>query len=318
MFLTMPDVARAAPAAASAQEAKSLLSDMQSAARKLDYSGVFMYQQGEIMQSSRLVHILDGTGERERLEILDGRPREYLRHNDMVQCLLPDTQTVLLEQRRGDSFPGLLLGDPENLLQHYNVYVDANPKRVAGRQCRWIMVEPRDQLRYGYRLCADVETNLLLKAQTLNSHQTVIEQVSFSSLRIGVEVDKNQLVTRWPTRDWELREPTVTPVDLAAQGWRIPAPAGFAAVFQVSRSMEHSASVNQLVLSDGLAAISVFIEPYDNQQYVPVDGHVRHGATNVYATRIADFWLMAVGEVPAVTLEQLAKATEFVPVPNPK
>ena len=58
-----------------------LLSRIQQAARKQDYAGVFMYQQGETIQSSRLVHVLDGTGERERLEILDGQPREYLRHN---------------------------------------------------------------------------------------------------------------------------------------------------------------------------------------------------------------------------------------------
>lgn len=82
-----------------------LLSSIQQAARKQDYAGVFMYQQGESIQSSRLVHVLDGTGERERLEILDGQPREYLRHNEDVQCLIPERKTVLLERRRGDRFP---------------------------------------------------------------------------------------------------------------------------------------------------------------------------------------------------------------------
>ena len=74
-----------------------LLSRIQQAARKQDYAGVFMYQQGETIQSSRLVHVLDGTGERERLEILDGQPREYLRHNEDVQCLIPERKTVLID-----------------------------------------------------------------------------------------------------------------------------------------------------------------------------------------------------------------------------
>ena len=116
-FLAAHEPARAADAtpAAAPEDMVQLLSRIQQAARKQDYAGVFMYQQGETIQSSRLVHVLDGTGERERLEILDGQPREYLRHNEDVQCLIPERKTVLIERRRGDRFPGLLLGDPANL-----------------------------------------------------------------------------------------------------------------------------------------------------------------------------------------------------------
>ncbi|AEE67675.1 sigma factor regulatory protein [Bordetella pertussis] len=291
-----------------------LLSSIQQAARKQDYAGVFMYQQGESIQSSRLVHVLDGTGERERLEILDGQPREYLRHNEDVQCLIPERKTVLLERRRGDRFPGLLLGDPAGLAENYHIRAESQLHRVADRQCRLITVEPRDALRYGYRLCADVATNLLLKAQTLDAARRVVEQVSFTSIRLGGDVDPAMLTSRWSTRDWRVLEPVMKPVDLAAQGWRITAPKGFSAVLQVARSMG-PATVNQLVLSDGLAAISVFIEPYDSRRHAhPPEGLARRGAINIYGTRIADFWLTALGEVPAGTLEQLAETTEYVPV----
>src|SRR5690606_7739964 len=165
----------------------------------------------------------------------------------------------------------------------------------------------------GYRLCADVTTNLLLRAQTVDSHQSVVEQVSFSSIRMGDGVNANELVSPWNTRDWHIIQPKIETIDLAAEGWRIPAPAGFVSVMQVSRSMGRS-NVSQLVLSDGLAAISVFIEPYDDQREHPMsDGAVRRGAINIYGTRIADFWLTALGEVPAETLEQLATSTEYVP-----
>ena len=107
------------------------------------------------------------------------------------------------------------------------------------------------------------------------------------------------------------------PVDLGALGWRIPAPKGFSVVMQVSRSMGRGATVNQMVLSDGLAAISVFIEPYDSQRgHHPPPGAAQRGSITVYGTRIADYWLTAVGEVPVATLEQLAEATEYVPVAN--
>ena len=309
----MHEAARAA-GPAQAEASIQLLYDIQQAARKQDYAGVFLYQQGEVIQSSRLVHVIDGTGERERLEILDGQPREYLRHNDEIQCLIPERKTVLMEPRRGDRFPGLLLGNPTGLAQHYEIRTQDNLHRVADRQCRLITIAPRDGLRYGYRLCADVDTNLLLKAQTIDASQGVVEQVSFTSIRMGGKVDPAELSSRWSTRDWKVLQPRIEPADLAAQGWRIPAPKGFVAVMQVKRSMGHS-NVNQLVLSDGLAAISVFIEPYDTQRGHPLSaGAARRGAINIYGTRIADFWLTALGEVPAATLEQLATSTEYVPV----
>ena len=151
--LAAHDPARAADSAPAQQgdDVVQLLSRIQQAARKQDYAGVFMYQQGEMIQSSRLVHVLDGTGERERLEILDGQPREYLRHNEDVQCLIPERKTVLIERRRGDRFPGLLLGNPANLTEHYKIRTESALHRVAGRECRLITIEPLDKLRYGYR-----------------------------------------------------------------------------------------------------------------------------------------------------------------------
>ncbi|MBO9328576.1 siderophore-interacting protein [Achromobacter xylosoxidans] len=314
VFLAAQEPARAADAAPPAEDVVQLLTSIQQAARKQDYAGVFMYQQGETMQSSRLVHVLDGTGERERLEILDGQPREYLRHNDDVQCLIPERKTVLLERRRGDRFPGLLLGEAAGLSENYTIRTEPKLYRVAGRECRLITIEPLDKLRYGYRLCADVETNLLLKAQTLNAARGVVEQVAFTSLRLGAEVDPQLLTSRWSTRDWKVMEAAMKPVDLAAQGWRIPAPKGFKTVMQVTRAMGRGATVSQMVLSDGLAAISVFIEPYDSQRgHRPPHGAAQRGSITVYGTRIADFWLTAVGEVPVATLEQLAESTEYVP-----
>jgi sigma-E factor negative regulatory protein RseB len=190
------------------------------------------------------------------------------------------------------------------------------PHRVAGRECRIITVEPLDKDRYGYRLCADTENDLLLKAQTLSNASTVVEQVAFTALRLGADVDPQQLASRWSTKDWKVLQGTMTPVDLASQGWRIPYPPGFMPVSQVARTMAHGDAVSQLVLSDGLGAISVFIEPYDKKRnrHQP-HGAYRRGPINVYGMRVADYWMTVLGEVPAPTLEQLAKATEYVPPP---
>src|SRR3546814_12359412 len=88
-----------------ADPALALLQKIQQAARKLDYAGVYTYQQGALMVSSRIVHMVDGTGERERIEMLDGAPREYLRHNEVTQCLMPEKKAVIIERRRGNRLP---------------------------------------------------------------------------------------------------------------------------------------------------------------------------------------------------------------------
>src|SRR5699024_2620130 len=119
-LLAQPLLAATDPAD-SQSEQTALLLKMQAAARELDYSGIYTYQQGVLMTSSRVVHLVDGTGERERIEILDGAPREFIRHNDTIQSLLPERKIIVVEQRRGERFPSLLLGDGRSVAQHYDM-----------------------------------------------------------------------------------------------------------------------------------------------------------------------------------------------------
>lgn len=315
MFPGVHSARAAEPAAQAADPTLTLLGKIQNAARQLDYAGVFTYQQGAVLQSTRIAHIVDGTGERERLEALDGAPGESLRHNDAIERLVPERKIVILESRRPDGFPGLLINDGHNIPAHYNVRKSKRMSRVAGRDCVLFEVLPKDHDRYGHRYCADAKTNLLLKAQTLGAGGNVIDQIAFTALKLGDAVKPDQLDQRWDTKGWKVLRASLKPVDLGHMGWRIPAPAGFVDVAQVRRPMTGNKQVNQLVLSDGLAAISVFIEPFDkaNERALP-RGAVRKGALNIYGTRIGNHWFTVVGEVPARTLRDIAKRTEYVPL----
>src|SRR5690606_8070508 len=272
------------------------------------------YQQGAVMVSSRVVHLVDGTGERERLELLDGAPREFLRHNEVTQCLIPEKKQILVERRRGDRFPALILGSGTNIPEHYQINVLPMPHRIASRECTMIELLPKDAHRYGYRLCADNETNLLLKVQTISAEQGLIDQISFNSLQLGDKVRPEQLVSDWNTKSWQVVETAMEPVDLAAHGWRIHFPPGFLPVTQVSRPMKRGRKVSQLVVTDGLAAISVFIEPYEpDRPEPPADGMAHAGAMNIFQVWIGDHRLTALGEVQASTLLDIALSTEYVP-----
>ncbi|MDS1140957.1 MucB/RseB C-terminal domain-containing protein [Pusillimonas sp. SM2304] len=292
-----------------------MLQKIQAAARELDYSGIYTYQQGAMMLSSRIVHMVDGTGERERLELLDGEPREFLRHNETTQCLIPAKKLIVMERRRGDRFPALILGAGQSIPDHYDVDVQPSPHRIANRECTVIELRPKDGHRYGYRLCADTKTHLLLKAQTISPEHGLIDQISFNSLQIGDKVAPEQLASSWNTKGWQVLETPMSPVDLSKNGWRIPFPSGFEPITQVSRPMTPGRKVSQLVLTDGLAAISVFIEPYSpDRRGPPANGMASAGAMNIFQARIGDHWLTALGEVPADTLRSIAEHTEYVPL----
>ncbi len=60
--------------------------------------------------------------------------------------------------------------------------------------------------------------------------------------------------------------------------------------------------VDQAVFSDGLAAISVFVEPVENN--TAQGGAGSSGATHVLVKRRGDFWITLLGEVPQATLQQ--------------
>lgn len=296
-------------------EHAALLLKMQAAARELDYAGIYTYQQGVVMMSSRVVHLVDGTGERERIEILDGSPREYIRHNDTTQTLLPERKIVIVEQRSVDRFPSLLVGDGAGIADHYEMVIMDSPERVAGRDCTPLRLKPRDVHRYGHVLCIDAKSDLLLKAQTVSSANEIIDQVAFSTLTMGEDVAEERLTAAWDTAEWRVIETALNAVDLSELGWRIPRPPGFDVVTQVSRPLRQDATVNQLVLSDGLAAISVFVEPYDSSRHsMSGQGGIHKGALSVFRKRVGDYWLTALGQVPAGTLRDIAEHVEYVPL----
>lgn len=292
----------------------AFLQQTQKSARTLDYSGIFVYQQGHDLQASHLTHVLDGTGERERLEALDGPPRECLRQNGIEQCLHPKRRVVVIRPARSEHFPGLLLGNNQAIVEHYDWRPIPHAYRVAGRDCAISEIRARDELRYSYRICTDTETHLLLKIQTLDADGNLVDQTAFSSVQLGADVQPATLTPPWDTRNWGLLTDASKDTDLGALGWRFILPPGFQPVAQLSRQIGQDHIVDQLVISDGLAAISIFIETFNPELDQNIrQGDLRQGAVNIYRMRLASYWLTAVGEVPAQTIRDLVHAVQYVP-----
>src|SRR5688500_17167816 len=70
------------------------LKKIASAARELNYAGTFVYQYGSQVETSRIIHSSDESGDYAKLEALDGPPREIIRSNEEIRCYLPESKTV--------------------------------------------------------------------------------------------------------------------------------------------------------------------------------------------------------------------------------
>jgi len=304
----VPAGAAAGGEAADGRSPEQWLQIVQQAARRLDYAGTMVYQQGSEVRMSKIVHVFDGKVSHERLQPMDGRPREFIRRADEVKCLIPEARRVVVERRgRAEAFPALGAAATAELLRHYSVKI-VGRERVGGFDCQVLEIQPLQPDRYGYRLWVDRATGLMLRTQTLNGRGDVLEQMAFADVRIG-GVDHEQLKPSWSTEGWKVDETAHRPIDLREQGWRLLPPAGFKPLFAVRRPMA-SGQALQAVYSDGLASLSVFIEPASASS--ADDALPQRGPINAYARRVGDAVVTVVGEVPADTARAVAQAAERV------
>ncbi len=297
-------------------EARTWLMEMSRALRTLNYQGVLVYLHGRQLEAMRLVHRAGGDGEHERIVSLNGVPREVLRDPRRVTCVLPDAKAVLVEKSRPRRvFPGTLPLDLARIERHY-VLVLGGRDRVAGRTARIVEVRARDHYRYGYRFWIDEESRLPLKFDVVDSGGTPIEQMMFTQIQVGGPIPESLLQPALPREGYTWYTEQASPEEghpgpLAEAGkWTVSAaPPGFElTMHRVGRLPAGRRPVEHLMLSDGLASVSVYIDrPETNEGFM--EGLSRMGAMSAFGARVGGYQVTAVGEVPPVTVEMVARST---------
>lgn len=268
------------------------------AAKQQNYSGVYVYHHGEHVEVLRVMHRTDANGEMEKVEVLDGAPRQFLRVNNDVYCHLPDGKNVRLERntlRR--FFPALLPAQPASLLDHYDARLGGT-ERVAGRLCQVVTLQPRDGYRHAYNLWLDKRTGLPLKSRMVNENGSVVSMYVFSEIQIG-KVPDAQLFRN----DLKGKLIQNASLDQAAEStWNVTPPPGYARVQEAKRSLPGKAvPVTHLVFTDGLSVLSMFIEPTDPQAQ-RLQGLSAEGVIGVYAREVDGYTVTTLGEVPSMAL----------------
>ncbi len=321
-FAQAQSATSAAPASTAGVPAQRSIGDwllrMHEASRRRAYVGTFVVSSSTgSMSSARIWHVCDGEQQMERVESLTGAPRSTFRRNDEVVTFLPESRIARTEKRESlGLFPNLLKSSDSSIAEFYSAQ-QTGSERVAGFDADVVQVQPRDGLRFGYRIWSEKKTGLVIKLQTLDTDGRVLEQAAFSELQLDAPVRMDKLARMMAdTQGYKVEKPELVKTTALAEGWELrSAIAGFKPMSCYKRPPASGAaeSTMQWIFSDGLASVSLFVEVLDRQRHLH-EVMLSSGATQTLTRRLGDksgeWWLTVVGEVPPQTLRAFAQSLE--------
>lgn len=296
-------------AEAIAQDARTWLDRMNRAVEELNYEGTFVHEHDGRVENLYVVHRNQDGRIGERVVSLDGVGREIIRREDNVECILPDQQTILIQEtKRTSPLVSALPGAATDLDGSYELKL-YRTARVAKRSTQVIGIKARDEFRYGYVLWLDEETAMPLKSQLRNADGKVVEQILFTDFSVLETVPASALEPVTDTEGFELVRTQSSPQASTGDDMRWRAsqlPPGFRLSVATQRRIAGSKyPVAHLVYSDGLATVSVFIEDPKTKADV-AEGFAKVGGTNAFSLTLNGRKITAIGEVPRETVHSIA------------
>jgi sigma-E factor negative regulatory protein RseB len=292
-------------AAQADREPLDWLSHMDAAVQSTSYEGTVIRIKDGTAEALKVVHTIQDGVILEKVVSQEGNGLEIIRHGNEVHCILPDRKSVLVEEWDDQStlFSTLPTSDIR-FGSEYDVAI-VRKERVAGRESIVIAIRPHDGYRYGHRIWLDTETSFPLQAH-LMADGKAIEQVKFAEITLNQEIHASALESSYSTENFTwLNQPSGHVGKAVQTRWVSNAlPVGFRAVATHEETMTGTDEVvTHILFSDGLANVSVFIAANSGEL---VEGPARVGGSNSYSVEHGDYEVTAIGEVPAMTVEQIA------------
>lgn len=283
-----------------AGEADKWLSRMSDALSQTDYQGTLVYLDGNRMETLKVYR--SARDSRERLVVLTGAHREIVRDGDTLICIGAGDPTVAYQGSPLAKWKDTISAAQAGMLSEYE-QVLGGVERVAGYPTQVLELRPNDALRYGYRLWLETETGLPLRIALEagdNKDGKPLEQLMFTEVQVGVAPKPADLQPSVPnfSRHYTLSSPVAGAANV---GWSVDnLPPGF-----VLRSQRHGETGDHLVYSDGLASVSVYIEPRtgDDEE----TSASRAGAVHARSFVKGDNRIFVIGKVPPETIERFAR-----------
>lgn len=322
------------------------LQRMAQAAKQVNYMGVFVYQRGNYVETLQVTHQAASAQtqnkEQEKLETLEGKPREIIRNKDQVVCHFGSSEgqdkdgnnkaDVRFETRKNfRSLQKLSNAELASLGANYHFKMGES-ERIAGRETQQILLEPKDHFRYAHRFWIDKATGLLLKASMLNENNQLVDQFTFTQIALNIAIDKNTFSATKPLTPMHTpvsSTPPTAPVMTTTEignvknasepsGWTVSNTLGFKKVVETKYQFrKDKPPITYLMYSDGLAAVSVFIAEANANRSAGTlasannnrESQVKQrGAIHSHVQQVGDYRITVLGEVPAATVLHFAHA----------
>lgn len=302
---------------AAANDGQLWLGRMTDALAGTSYSGEFVCESAGRSEKLRIVHRVRDGAVSERLVSLSGGGRELVRENDEVVVYLPDQKLAIIERRSARSdLMGALPTFNAGASPWYEVSYAGREAGLLG-PAAVVAVRPRDGYRFGYRLWIDEASHMPVRSELSDAAGRVIERLRFTQLSMTGDIpdeafepglDRSRL--RWVRQAAQAADEAPT--------WRAAqVPPGFRLSMSGLQAMAGaSAPVRHLVYSDGLASVSVFIQPQAPGK-TPAVGSGRAGVASAYTTIVHGHHVTVVGEVPPDTLRYIATGLRPAAGPAP-
>ncbi|WML90167.1 MucB/RseB C-terminal domain-containing protein [Thiothrix lacustris] len=269
-----------------ANEAGDLLAKMRNAVHALNYSGTLVYSQGNELSNYQISHTLENGTEKESVVRL-AQGTEAGDEN-VESFSLAKLQQV---QPQAEDVYTLDLGGQEF---------------VANRSCQIVVARPRDGMRYLQRYCIEPDSGMLLKYSLVDRSHRSVEQLMFTALDI-VATTSDAVP---PIQQAPVAAPAAA---MPSKDWIFTSlPVGFQQVQDLQQDgVNGKAPVRQIILSDGMTSVSVFIAPPGALGMLDSMG-LSSGAMNIYASEVDQYQITLVGEVPVATLKSISDALQHV------
>lgn len=307
-----------------ANDAVNLLNQMNDALHQLEYQGKLVYLKDGEASTLSIRHTLEEGREKEVVALLDENGDEYVK--DTVAFSLSSLPKITPQMQDIYSFDLGGMG------------------KVAGRPCRIVLARPKDKKRYLQKYCIDLDRSIILKYTLINQQHEPVERFMFTDFEIiSTQKMTGNIVFDEPVEgqlDSAVRPAMKianslvavassekssegSSIDLGSSTDSLPdnytewffdtLPAGFSVVAADkpknlnarNEKPEQVENDEQIIISDGLSSVSVFIAK-DKNVTKPIKP-IRSGALNIVSRLYQGYAVTLVGEVPKSTLQDIFK-----------
>ncbi|MDH5517342.1 MAG: MucB/RseB C-terminal domain-containing protein [Gammaproteobacteria bacterium] len=293
-----------------AESVQSWITKMSNSSHQGNYQGTFVFWRDQKIEAMHITHGSKNGRIWVGLESLNGESRQLIHQNGEVTSIFPDKHLVSINEMTSNlPFHPDLPKDIKQLNQHYELKM-LGQDRVASRETQIILVNPKDALRYGFKYWLDKDTGLMLRCDVFNEKKKILEHMMFTDFEyLASPPDTAFKQTSIPDNYKILKQDETQKLHKAGNNWFAEQlPEGFVQTKNILKPMrKKQTAVQQLVFSDGLASVSVFIDHNANTSH-RLDGHTAMGSVNAFGLTFKDYQITAIGEAPSDTVKWIAES----------